>query len=199
MAMKINYADLIQSILRINRLFSDNWILSNSKIQELLKTSEMRIYKKGVLIVEELDSNYLYIVVNGIISINVKDPKSYEKIMGFFFCGDILYSYNINEYLLTVSKTVILKVDMNNVNQICKNIEKFRMILKDYIISHLKSELYFMTLNTEERYVKIVTDRNHLFLMIPSKYIASYIGVTPQALCRIRKRLLLLTKKMNTA
>ncbi len=31
----------------------------------------------------------------------------------------------------------------------------------------------------------------NIFLKIPLKYIASYIGVTPQALSRIRKRIVL--------
>jgi len=35
----------------------------------------------------------------------------------------------------------------------------------------------------------LFTEQPHLVRHIPLKYIASYIGVTPQALSRIRKRI----------
>ncbi|TVZ51409.1 Crp/Fnr family transcriptional regulator [Dokdonia sp. Hel_I_53] len=43
--------------------------------------------------------------------------------------------------------------------------------------------------SAEERYLSIFKERPHLIKEIPLKYISSYIGVTPQALSRIRKRI----------
>ena len=41
----------------------------------------------------------------------------------------------------------------------------------------------------EVRYLKLLKEQSKLIKYIPLKYIASYIGVTPQALSRIRRRI----------
>ncbi|MCH5685845.1 hypothetical protein LWM68_17290 [Niabella sp. W65] len=43
--------------------------------------------------------------------------------------------------------------------------------------------------NAETRYLKLLAEQPHLIQQIPLKYLASYIGITPQALSRIRKRI----------
>ena len=52
-----------------------------------------------------------------------------------------------------------------------------------------KREQNLLNLNAEERYLKLFKERPELLKIIPLKYISSYIGVTAQALSRIRKRL----------
>lgn len=50
-------------------------------------------------------------------------------------------------------------------------------------------ELSFLTESAEERYLHLLTGQPQLIRQIPLKYLASYIGITPQALSRIRKRI----------
>lgn len=52
-----------------------------------------------------------------------------------------------------------------------------------------KRELSFMTETAEERYLNLLKQQPNLLQRVPLKYIASYIGVTPQALSRIRARI----------
>ena len=52
-----------------------------------------------------------------------------------------------------------------------------------------KREQSLLNETAEERYLKLFTERPNLIKEIPLKYVASYIGVTPQALSRIRKRI----------
>ena len=52
-----------------------------------------------------------------------------------------------------------------------------------------KRELSLLNNTAEERYLELFTERKNLIKYIPLKYIAAYIGVTPQALSRIRKRI----------
>lgn len=41
----------------------------------------------------------------------------------------------------------------------------------------------------ESRYLKLLKDNPNIFQKIPQKYIASYLGISPQSLSRIRKRI----------
>lgn len=52
-----------------------------------------------------------------------------------------------------------------------------------------KRELSFLNDNAEQRYLKLFTEQPDLIKKIPLQYIASYIGITPQALSRIRRRI----------
>ena len=50
-------------------------------------------------------------------------------------------------------------------------------------------ELALLCKTAEERYLDLINEHPELIQNIPLKYIASYIGITPQALSRIRKRI----------
>lgn len=47
----------------------------------------------------------------------------------------------------------------------------------------------FVLEKPEERYLTLMTQKPHIVQRVPDKHIASYIGVTPVSLSRIRKRL----------
>ncbi len=50
-------------------------------------------------------------------------------------------------------------------------------------------EFSLLTQTAEERYQALLQSQPVLLQQIPLKYLASYIGITPQALSRIRKRI----------
>jgi len=52
-----------------------------------------------------------------------------------------------------------------------------------------KRELSLLTLTAKERYLQLFDDHPLLLEKVALKYIASYIGITPQALSRIRKQI----------
>jgi hypothetical protein len=54
-------------------------------------------------------------------------------------------------------------------------------------VSHIAS---FYTESPEVRYVKMIKQHNDFLQRIPQYHIASFLGIKPQSLCRIKKRLL---------
>ena len=64
-----------------------------------------------------------------------------------------------------------------------------RLASEDLFMKKSKRELSLLIQSAEERYLNLFTEQPELLQFIPLKYIASYIGVTPQALSRIRKRI----------
>jgi CRP-like cAMP-binding protein len=53
----------------------------------------------------------------------------------------------------------------------------------------VKRELDLLMKTPQERYEALFTEQSKLIQLIPQKYIASYIGVVPETLSRIRKRI----------
>jgi CRP/FNR family transcriptional regulator, anaerobic regulatory protein len=46
------------------------------------------------------------------------------------------------------------------------------------------------TLTAEQRYLKLVQSQADIIQNVPVQYIASYLGIKPQSLSRIRKQLI---------
>lgn len=64
-----------------------------------------------------------------------------------------------------------------------------RLTVEKLYVEKLNREFSFLSETAEERYLSLLKERPDLFQKIPLKHIASYIGITPQALSRIRKRI----------
>lgn len=64
-----------------------------------------------------------------------------------------------------------------------------RLMIEHLYVEKLKREFSFLSESAEERYLKLLKEQPELFQAVPLKYIASYMGITPQALSRIRKRI----------
>lgn len=62
-------------------------------------------------------------------------------------------------------------------------------ILEHLLIDKMQREAQFLLQSPEEIYLNLLEKDPKLIQNIPLKYIASYIGITPQALSRIRKRI----------
>jgi CRP-like cAMP-binding protein len=60
---------------------------------------------------------------------------------------------------------------------------------EDLFLKKSKREFSFLNNTAEQRYLKLFSEQRKLIEQIPLKYIASYIGITPQALSRIRRRI----------
>ncbi len=69
------------------------------------------------------------------------------------------------------------------------NFLKFTKIMAElaYYHKHVRT-LSLLTESAEERYHRMLQENPSLFQMVPLYYIASYLGITPQSLSRIRKK-----------
>ncbi|MEL7146776.1 MAG: hypothetical protein AAFO69_10440, partial [Bacteroidota bacterium] len=99
-----------------------------------------------------------------------------------------------NQYQMqTLTKTILYSMtyeDLQNVYQNTKigNVIG-RLTAERLYVNKFKRELSLLKESAEERYLKLFEEHPKLIMQIPLKYIASYIGITPQALSRIRKRI----------
>jgi len=64
-----------------------------------------------------------------------------------------------------------------------------RAIVEADFAEHKKQLTSYLTDSPEQRYLKLLKSRPDIFQRVPQYHIASYIGVKPESLSRIRKRL----------
>jgi len=93
----------------------------------------------------------------------------------------------------TLVKTTLWRLSYNDLQTIYTETKIGNLIgrkaSENLFLKKSKRELLLLNETAEQRYRNLFTEQPQLLQHIPLKYIASYIGVTPQALSRIRKRI----------
>jgi CRP-like cAMP-binding protein len=90
-----------------------------------------------------------------------------------------------------ISECELLKISHEDAKQLVEKSELFRNFFlqifeKSISLASLRANDLAM-LSGEQRYQKMMDEQAHFIQNIPLQYIASYLGVKPQSLSRIRK------------
>ncbi len=128
------------------------------------------------------------------------EVKGKEVTFGFSFKNQFISAYDSfltrkpSLYELeTLSDTTLYSISYNDLQDVYSNTEFGNLVgrLTAERLFMLKSirEQSLLCETAEERYFNLFKQRPELVTVIPLKYVSSYIGVTPQALSRIRKRI----------
>lgn len=167
----------------------------------ILENTTVESFKKGEIVLKEgVVSNKCYLVIQGSLR-QFKLIDGVEKTSAFFFEEDPVISYSgylrnePSEYAVQCLEDCILisgtkeqELKMRQTNP-----------LLEYLAHHImvndfkKAENYISLLNNfspEERYQLLLKSNPQLFSRVSLVYIASYLGITPESLSRIRKRIL---------
>lgn len=87
--------------------------------------------------------------------------------------------------LLMISRANAVKLYAEN-----PPFERWGRIIAEQALLGVKSVANgFFKFSPEERYLKLMAERPQVIARIPQHYIASYLGIKPESLSRIRKRL----------
>jgi CRP-like cAMP-binding protein len=90
--------------------------------------------------------------------------------------------------LLTFSHTAIQQLLANPIT--AHKMERFGRLLAEELIFCYEDQVQaFVTQTPEERYATLLTSNARVLQHIPQQYLATYLGITPVSLSRIRKRL----------
>lgn len=161
-----------------------------------------KLRKKQYLLQEGDLCKYLAFVENGLLRSYNVDDKGYEHMIQFAwegwwisdtysFLSKEAASYNID----AIEDAELLLMSHDHFEEMMIKVPKmeryFRILFQNNIISKERRLLSSITYSAEEKYTKLVSNNPQLIQRIPQNLIASYLGITPETLSRIRKNLLL--------
>jgi CRP/FNR family transcriptional regulator, anaerobic regulatory protein len=161
---------------------------------------EKRLYKKNEFVTREGQiEKYAYVIRKGAVKI-VYNLNETDYILGFWFAGDMFSSLvsfleqlpsEVN--IIAVTETEVERVDYTQIQRYYSQhhviSEVGRKIIEYMYIYKAKKELEIISKTAEERYIELIEQSGHLILDLPVKEIASYLGIHPESLSRIRRRL----------
>lgn len=183
------YLDQIATISR------SDWEFFTSKLQRRV------IPKKSVFLKLNEIENHISFIESGVVRLFIPKENSEKEItFGFSFKNQFISAYDSfltqqpSAYeLQALTETSLLSISYDDLQAVYKTTEIGNLIgrlaAERLFLIKSKREQHLLNLTAEERYLKLFKERPELIKIIPLKYISSYIGVTAQALSRIRRRI----------
>lgn len=179
--------------------FSQYMSISEEKIKTIENEDIVREYKKNdILLKEGQVSRECFLVLKGCVKRYYLENGE-ERIMEFYTENDPIspVSYTTKEpskyYLSCVEPCLISSGNEERTQRFIQNFPEFVPIfIKIGDSLSAKKQVFlddYKNLSPEERYQKLVDTRPDLINRVPQYMIASYLGIKPESLSRIRKRI----------
>ncbi len=174
-------------------------ILSEEEKKAILAFEIYKSYKKGLVILNkgQVSEDYYFIIKGGIRCYYEIDGE--EKTTAFFteyevFIPQCCATGKPAEHYISCVEDSIIMVGNNSFEQTLYR--KFPRFEKLFLILFKKSmaEIQFRfdkykISSPEQRYLNLIKSKSDLFQRVPQFQMASFLGITPQSLSRMRKRL----------
>lgn len=173
--------------------------LTEEEIDIIKEQNLIKYYKKGEILLHEGDyAKDCYFVLKGCVrSYHIIDGE--EKTTDFYTENQTINPVSYltkqpSEYFLSCLEDCVISLGNEERNKaLLMKIPRLEsMVLK--LSGSLLAESHtflddFKNLSPEMRYLKLHENRPDIFQRVPLQYIASYLGITPVSLSRMRKRI----------
>lgn len=128
------------------------------------------------------------------------DTEGVESILSFAtensWTGDTQSFWTQSPSLFNIEAledTELIQIEKSDLERLSKRVSKFerffRMIGNDSLIAQQKRIRQSLACSAKERYIDFRRDYPELELRIPQKHIAAYLGITPEFLIALRKKM----------
>ena len=183
---------------KIIAIFNSKHRLSEEACDALLQkwSHSVELKRNDFLVAKGQVETNLYYVASG--SMRIFYPVKDEEI-----CAGFAYDHNLicsfpsfirqqpSDYAiqaLTATKLkFIRRTDFFELFRVHRDIETaWRMLEEEALVGKIEREVEMMTFTPEERYKRLMDRSPHIFQIIPRKYIASYLRMSPETLSRIK-------------
>ena len=139
-----------------------------------------------------------YFVVSGSLRQYITDRNGKEQVLRLciedWWCGDIksfVRQTPSTYYIQAIENTKVLSINRTNWDLLFdefKMVKRGRLMLQSAVIALHDRTIDNLSLSAQERYAKFLKSYPEVHNRIPLKYIASYLGITPEFLSELRKQ-----------
>jgi CRP-like cAMP-binding protein len=174
--------------------------LNSNEIGHLEESIEKKTYNKhDIIFTEGKIADKIYFVNKGCVrlfyNVDGNDKTAFFYTEGQFICAGESYTFNIPavENYQAVEQTDIYVFSKSKIEILLSKVPEMEVIARiateNELITCQKVIASFVTKSAEERYLDLLNTKGELFLRVPQQYIASFLGVSPETLSRIKKRI----------
>ncbi|MBP4137080.1 Crp/Fnr family transcriptional regulator [Flavobacterium geliluteum] len=174
-------------------------VISADELENILSNFQEMMLEKGQFILKTGQiANHYYFIKKGALRFYYGDYE--EQLTAWVIVKDEFFTEisSLNPQLPTrfnieaIEKTELFCIHRDDMEILYKQIPTWqefgRITWENMAIRMINQIISFQTLSAEERYLEFMRD-TELMKRVPVKQIASYLGITPNALSRIRKNI----------
>lgn len=179
------------------KYLSKHTSLSEQDIQVIAESNIIKFFKKGTFLLRAGDfSNECFLIFKGCVrSFLVKEGE--EKTIEFYTEEQPVSPVNFGKkipseyYLECIEDTIAcVSIPENEMFQEYPQLESACRIMAETMMTMYQTSFTdYRTSSAEERYLSLLKDRPGLIQRVPQYQLASYLGIKPESLSRIRRRL----------
>ncbi|NDV68330.1 Crp/Fnr family transcriptional regulator [Dysgonomonas sp. 25] len=159
--------------------------------------------KKNEILIKEGDQSSLaYFVDSGYLRYYTMSEDAEEQTIHLIIPGhfstalsSFLYNTQSEQILQSITDAKLLHISKDDLESLYNSSAKWqkfgRKIMEFFLLEKEQRVIDQLTLNATERYAKLLKEDPALVQNVPIQYIASYIGIKPESLSRIRKQIFL--------
>ena len=173
----------------------------DENFEELMRAISYRDIAPGTILLSEGEvASKLFFVVRGCLRTYFIKEDGKDITAQFFVEDQIVASFESattgtpsRAYIEAIENSIVgsipLKALEGILNKSSAMREGFRRFLMERLVYYMERCSSYILDNPEKRYLHLLEDNPELVDRLPKQYIASYLGITPVSLSRIRNRL----------
>lgn len=173
-------------------------MLNDILIESQIQTEHLSIPSKTLLLEEGKIARKLYLVRKGCLRLFFYNEGK-DITFQFFFEGDFVASFDSLYkrtpslfYLESIEPTEVMVVRRDDFFNFLENNQTMRHLFEEKLIDrfHVYQQLFLSRIKNspQQRYEELLREHPNIIKRVPQHYIASYLGMTPVSLSRIRNR-----------
>ncbi|WP_062054777.1 Crp/Fnr family transcriptional regulator [Aquimarina longa] len=174
--------------------------LKEEEAKEIAEIITVRTFKKGTVLLKEgqIDDKCYFVLKGCIRRYSIIDGE--EKTTSFFTEKQAVISITTytkqlpsNHYLCCIEDSIVIESNYEEEQGMYQEYPKLEAITRtmmeqNYSKTQENFESFIIS-SPEKRYINLLKNRSELLNRVPQHQIASYLGMAPESLSRIRKRI----------
>ncbi|MFV0304141.1 MAG: Crp/Fnr family transcriptional regulator [Moheibacter sp.] len=175
--------------------------LSPEVVNMIDQNLERRLVKKNEILLHEGENcSHTFFVAKGLLRAYTMDEQGKEHILQFapenWLISDrssVLFNEVSEQYIDAIEDSEVILIEsgfFEKLSEISSDFQRFNMNALNNHIRHLQKRINLLISATAEvRYLDFVKLYPNILLRVPQLMVASYLGITPESLSRVRKEL----------
>jgi CRP-like cAMP-binding protein len=199
------YVDLKKIQLKMKKKYknqlSEMFFFEEEDIEKLMGAISIKEIPSGTVLLSEGEiATRLFLVIQGCLRQYFIKENGNEITSQFFIENQMVVSFEsamtktpsrvyigaVENSIIGIIPIEIMKIELSEKKTFKDDFTRFLIKRLIYYINHHAS---YILDSPEERYKNLVKETPELVSRLPKQYIASYLGITPVSLSRIRSRL----------
>lgn len=187
--------------LNLINFLSKNLDFNEDKISLLLEDCQVKNLKKHEFLLQESEfCQFTFFVEKGLLRQYSIDEKGKEHTILFapenWFVSDresVYFNQPSSYFIQAQEESDVVMIDNNFFEMLSEKIPEFTSFNNKLLhnhIRHLQNRInMLLSATAEDRYLQFIEMYPDILLRVPQIMVASYLGITPESLSRVRKEL----------